>query len=72
MPQGKDGTSKCSKVNDRLENHSTWPVVCTRWPIRMALCARDNSSEGGEGIPDWFHISRGESDMQQLSKCFER
>jgi len=65
MPQGPDGTSKCSKINERLENRSTWPMVCTGiWPMRTPL--RANPCEGGEGIPNRFNTSRQKSARKNL------
>ena len=73
MPQVMDGTSKCSKINERLRNRSAWPILCTRlWPMPMPLCARDNSREGGEGIPDCFMLVANEVGVQKLSRCLER
>ena len=39
MPQGMDGTSKCSKINERLGKRSTWPRLCScHRAMRMPLC----------------------------------
>ena len=70
IPQVTDRTAEITQINERLENCSRWPMLCTcLWPMRTPLRS-ENSREGGEGILGLFN--HGSKSARKSFRVFER